>query len=367
MTRQKFLTFCGVCAAGFSFFHASIGQQQTPTASASAPVPYSPSRQVSAEEYFDLLGTTGSYRVNKQRADADHQAALAKARQMKKLKMDMGRVQYYPPTHSTANDVLTAMVPAPAPTNEELETQAVTRAPQDVYVPRFTVNQPPPLPGVQSQSYGENPRRGKLFSKLFGGKPNRRFDGNPYNDENAEPSFSPPPPTVPTAPTTPAAEASFAPLAENSTAFNSPESVESAPKKRKLFSKIFGSQNQNQNQNLNPVAQAEALPPTAPPANYPESEAPAPPAPSPPPPPAPTMSQSTDTSSVFRSGSTARGKKFSVVRGSNVFAEVGDKKVKISDGTRVKVLTAGTDRSVVELYDSRRALLPNSVLVPEGR
>jgi hypothetical protein len=70
--------------------------------------------------------------------------------------------------------------------------------------------------------------------------------------------------------------------------------------------------------------------------------------------------------SIFRPDVTVRkANAFSVVVGDEVYATVDGEPVKISAGTRVKVLRTGTERSLVRLYDNRQASIPNGALAPE--
>ena len=141
------------------------------------------------------------------------------------------------------------------------------------------------------------------------------------------------------------------------------------PGKGKLFSKLFKSKGSNRNPyNERAAGAGQGTASGAPPsAAYPESStmAAARQVDLPPPPPAPEASPPPPEPAVFREGAATRAPKYSVINSGRVFAEIGGEKVKLSKGTKVKVITPGTDRTIVELYDGRRAMLSNSVLDPE--
>ncbi len=68
---------------------------------------------------------------------------------------------------------------------------------------------------------------------------------------------------------------------------------------------------------------------------------------------------------IFRPMSSAQSAdSMSKIRGQEVYATVDGEQVKLGEGTMVKVLKTGTDRSLIRLYDNRQATIDNSALVP---
>ena len=88
----------------------------TTTVTSSQPQTYVPSGRVTANEYFKMLQTTGSYGVNRERSLADQTAAISKARETKKLKEQMSRIRHYRSDFTSAQELLDSIPPPPEPT-----------------------------------------------------------------------------------------------------------------------------------------------------------------------------------------------------------------------------------------------------------
>jgi hypothetical protein len=152
----------------------------------------------------------------------------------------------------------------------------------------------------------------------------------------------------------------FTPPTEDPELVDTPASVAlvAPPEKKSLFSALFGQKKNNVEEPQfavpEPVA-PESLP------TPPESFQPYQPEAAPPAPPKPLFT------SIFRPNASAKkANSFSVVQGEEVFATVDGKAVKLTAGTRVRVLRTGTNRSLVVLYDNRQATIANEALVPES-
>jgi hypothetical protein len=303
---------------------------------------FDPNIKVSGDQYFHQIGTTGSYRVNTDRAKQFQDEALQKARLQKRLKEEATTSQPIRLTYESK------LVPneTPPPTGVP-DNQSLRDSPNAANVPPDDPNAYVKMPGSGGGLVGRIKSK-KANSSSEVSDPNLVSVPAPaYESPSPELVTTPPPATptpMPAPPLPPAMPPSDVPEFDTA-AFNMPQ-----PKK-KLFAKLFA--------------------PKAPPSHDPDFAAVeepsviAKPVPQmeiavPPPPPEPPKPRS-----VFRPSSDARrANEYSMVKGQEIFAMVDGEPLKLSEGTRVKVIRTGTERSLILLYDNRQATIANSALVP---
>ncbi len=292
---------------------------------------FDPNIKVSGDQYYHQIGTTGSFRVNTDRAKQLQEEALQRARLQKRLKEDATATQ---PIRLTYESKLVPNEPsntpgAPASTPE-------SRGP--VGSPNPGGSEPPDDPNAYVKMPGSG---GSLVGRLKNKKTSNSTEISvPAPAYQAPTSEAIPTPT----PLPPAMAPSEVPDFDTS-AFNLP------PTKKKLFSKFRASKDEPSEDAgfaameepsvvATPVPRLAASVPSPPPA-----------APKP--------------LSVFRPSSDARrANEYSMVKGQEIHAMVDGEPLKLSEGTRVKVLRVGTERSLILLYDNRQATITNSALVP---
>jgi len=295
---------------------------------------FDPNIKVSGDQYFHQIGTTGSYRVNTDRAKQLQEEALQRARMQKRLKEDATTTQPIRLTYESK------LFPTEPPTSPE--------------TPGSAANIPGPVGSQNSRSDSTPPDDPNAYVKMPGsggsviGRIKPKKDSSP--NENPVPTASYEPPLA-----EPMPQPNPTPLPPNITASDVPEFDTSAfnlpQPKKKLFSRFRSSKAspgvaENSPVIDEPSALATPLPQI--PVSTPE------------PPAAPARPLS-----VFRPSSDARrANEYSMVKGQEIFAMVDGAPLKLSDGTRVKVLRVGTERSLILLYDNRQATIANSALVP---
>lgn len=378
---------------------------------------YKPGQMVPATQYFDNQGTTGSYRVNRERAKDFQEAALQRARRKKLLQEQITSV---PPQRMTYQSRLTPPVdqfePTPEPATSPPLPPGATyentgndtpppepeinyikmkgsrgpivqkfrsgRSRKPVEMPSATVSEteiptpvgnqaptppPPPLPDVPKPP--TNVFRPEYLNppppvvEQPKPKPFAFLRKKPEPTPEPEPELPPEPPLAeatmvvdtPPEPAYPADSIpTFAPMTESPDLIDTPASAAlvSPPEKKSLFS---GWGRKKKPAQLPEVAEA--------PPSMPEPSAVPPPSfqpYQPPAPPKPTFK------SIFRPNASAKkANSFSVIQGDEVYAMVDGKEVKLTAGTRVRVLREGTTRSLVVLYDNRQATIANGALTPE--
>lgn len=294
---------------------APVATLDTTTVQSKPPVS---NQKVTPDRYYSMLQTTGSYRVNTDRAQADFDAALQEAKRVKRIKEEAASVRHYqvPGDFASASQMLEEM---PPPQNGP----PLTSNTPPIYPPTA----PPEAPAGQNgppQPPGEieyvDMREGGYLVKRFRETRNR-------SRTSLTPSPEGPAAEGPDLQEVPEFEGADQAIDGNMAPEEADRPVERS--NRGFFARLFGNSSSTQTM---PEAGSQ--------------------------PPAPR--------SIFRPDVTVRkANAFSVVVGDEVYAMVNGEPVKISAGTRVKVLRTGTERSLVRLYDNRQASIPNGALAPE--
>ena len=311
---------------------------RTTTVQSTQPV-YNPNQLVTADEYYKMLGTTGSHQVNVSRAKADQEAAVQAAQRRKKFIEEAASVRHYrlPGDSASSREYMQSNRPHPnpAPIAAPAPTMPISRS--------TTTSRRVPQGTLYSENAGSTP--GEIEYIDMSGGPNlaQRFQG--IINRTKKPSTEPLPnpyveePSLPPAPAAPVAEVSppqvtvTAPVPQFPPPNTSPASPE-PPQKKKLFSRF----------RKKPAPAYQPLP-TAP---------------------APAPAATPEPRNIFRPNiMTQNVNQNSLIKGRNAIALVDGQEIKLSPGTRVKVLRTGTDRSLIKLYDNREATIANSALTPE--
>lgn len=295
---------------------APVATLDTTTVQSKPPVS---NRKVTPERYYSMLQTTGSYRVNTDRARADFDAALQEAQRLKRIKEEAASVRHYqvPSDFDSASQMLKEM---PPPQNGP----PLTSHTPPIYPPAAPPAPPvgqngPPQPSGEIE-YVDMRDGGLIARKLRNSRNRSRTSMAPSPQGPAQEAAAPQ--------EIPEFEGVDEAIDGNMPPEEADRPVESS--NRGFFAKLFGNSTSSQQMSEEEEAQ----------------------------PPAPR--------SIFRPDVTVRrANAFSVVVGDEVYATVDGEPVKISAGTRVKVLRTGTERSLVRLYDNRQASIPNGALAPE--
>ncbi|MDF1812654.1 MAG: hypothetical protein P1V20_10575 [Verrucomicrobiales bacterium] len=401
------------------------GTLQTTTVQSNQPL-YNPAMKVTADRYYDLLGTTGSYRVNTDRAKDLQEEAIQRARRQKRIKEQMSTVRHYriPSDSGSAAEFLKENPPHPNPPplsessdpepssgepaagatypDSENETSGMPPEPEITYIkmpgsggslaarlrakkarnappesaPDFSDaladgpvdvgNQSAPAPSVSNVPMPPQNvfrSRGPSADDVEQEEQKKGLFGLFRKTGNTEsPAADPIPPVEPSVSAAMVSDTPLAPeypasdIPSFSTAPSVPDLTNSAasdalvkpPEKKTLFS-MFG---KKKSPEPAPGSNNAAPSPSSPPPVFQPY--------SPPPAPKPTLT------SIFRPNASAKkANAYSLVQGEEVFATVGGEQVKLTKGTRVRVLRTGTEKSLVRLYDNRQATIANSALVPE--
>ena len=333
--------------------------------------PLSPGR-VSPDEYFRMLQTTGSYRVNRERAQAEQSAAVSRAREMNKLKEEMSMVRHYRLHYNSPEDFLKSNPPAPDPEPEDVSpptapsntsgqaehNRSVVANAAASDVPEFVPVNGPRSPLLRRLRLNRK-QRNPVDDSSPTPSPTAEAPpvvGNPYAENGAAPvpptggSPPPAPPNIPV-PNFAGREGEGAPEPNRFTPAPSP-AAPSLPGKKGLFSRFRKSPG---------PASVPAPPPPSP--SAPADAAPLAEASQLPVVPAPAGPAA---NAIFRPGSgAARGNTLAVITGGSVQADLGNGRVRLSPGTQVHLLRSGTTHSLVRLNDNREALVPNSALATE--
>ncbi|MDF1753748.1 MAG: hypothetical protein P1U89_13290 [Verrucomicrobiales bacterium] len=343
-----------------------------------------PNVKVSADRYYEMLGTTGSYRVNTDRAKQLQEEALQRARRQKKLKEDMSAVRHYrlPNDSASAMGYLQDNPPHSDPTPLTAESAMAPEAaatgtlpPGASYPDSESAPAPPPEPQIEYVDM-RKPGMGTLADKIRSKKaestraPSAMLEFAPDTNPFVSPESNAPMPP--------------------SNAINS-----GGPPPKRLFSRFRKESSLPELQEpTGPSVTAAMVTDTPPAAAYPtedsvptfatfDSEPGMAATQNASPPAAPperkslfsgfgrkksqTSGGNASQPSIFRPNVSARkADSYSVVRGNNVYARVNGEEVKLSPGTRVRVLREGTERSLVRLYDDRQATIANASLVTES-